>query len=74
MLGTDLLLFSCSVMSNSLATPLVGKIPWRRKWRPTPVLLPEKSHGWKSLVGYIVHGVAKELDVTEWLNHNSKDC
>ena len=25
--------------------PWVGKIPWRRKWQPTPVLLPGKSHG-----------------------------
>ena len=24
---------------------------WRRKWQPTPVLLPGKSHGWRSLVG-----------------------
>ena len=24
---------------------------WRRKWQPTPVLLPRKSHGWRSLVG-----------------------
>ena len=32
---------------------------WRRKWQPTPVLLSGKSHGWRSLVGYIVHGVAK---------------
>ena len=30
----------------------------RRRWHPTPVLLPGKSHGWRSLVGYI-HGVAK---------------
>ena len=30
----------------------VGKIPWRRKWQPTRVLLPGKSHGQKSLVGY----------------------
>jgi len=27
----------------------VGKIPWRRKCQPTPVLLPEKSHGERSL-------------------------
>ena len=27
--------------------PWVGKIPWRRKWQPTPVLLPGKSHGWR---------------------------
>ena len=30
----------------------VGKIPWRRKGQPTPVFLPEKSHGQRSLEGY----------------------
>jgi len=30
----------------------VGKIPWRRKWQSTPGLLPGKSHGQRSLVGY----------------------
>ena len=30
----------------------VGKIPWRRKWQPTPVFLPGESHGQRSLVGY----------------------
>ena len=30
----------------------VGKIPWRRKWQPTLVFLPGKSHGWRSLAGY----------------------
>ena len=30
----------------------VWKIPWRRKWQPTPVFLPGESHGQKSLVGY----------------------
>ena len=29
----------------------VRKIPWRRKWQPTPVFLPEKSHRQRSLVG-----------------------
>ena len=33
--------------------PWVRKTLWRRKWQPTPVLLPGKSNGWKSLVGYI---------------------
>ena len=28
-------------------------MPWRRKWQPTPVFLPGKSHGWSSLAGYI---------------------
>ena len=32
--------------------PWVGKIPWRRQWQPTPVLLPGKSHVRRSLVGY----------------------
>ena len=27
------------------------KIPWRRKWQPTPVLLPGKSHRQRSLAG-----------------------
>ena len=44
--------------------PCVRKIPWRRKWQPTPVFLPGKSHGQKSLVGYTVHRVAKESDMT----------
>ena len=32
--------------------PWVGNIPWRRKWRPTPILLSEKPHGQRSLAGY----------------------
>ena len=40
------------------------KIPRRRKWQPTPVFLPEKSHGQRSLVGYRQEGRA-ELDTTE---------
>ena len=32
---------------------------WRRKWQPTPVLLPRKSHGQRSLVQATLHGVAK---------------
>ena len=39
--------------------PWVGKIPWRRKWQPTLVLLPRKSYGWRSLVQATVHGVPK---------------
>ena len=43
--------------------PWVRKIPWRRKWQPTPVFLPRKSHGHRSLVGYSLWG-HKELDTT----------
>ena len=32
--------------------PWVRKIPWRRKWQPTPVFLPGESHRQRSLVGY----------------------
>ena len=32
--------------------PWIGKIPWRREWQPTPVFLPGKSHGQRSLMGY----------------------
>ena len=32
--------------------PWSVKIPWRRKWQPTPVFLPGKSHGQRSLVGH----------------------
>ena len=49
--------------------PWVGKIPWRRKWQPTPVFLPGKSHGQRSLVGYCPWG-RKESDTTERLHFN----
>ena len=38
---------------------ILGKIPWRRKRQPTPVFLPGKFQGQRSLAGIIVHGVAK---------------
>ena len=44
--------------------PWVRKIPWRRKWKPTPVFLPGKSHEQRSLVSYSPWG-QKELDTTE---------
>ena len=39
----------------------VGKIPWRRKWQPTPVSLPGESHGQRSLAGH-----SPESDMTEY--------
>ena len=39
--------------------PWVGKIPWRRKWQPTPLFLPGKSHGQKSLEGYSPRGLKR---------------
>ena len=47
---------------------------WRRQWHPTPVLLPEKSHGQRSLVGCSPWG-REESDTTEWLHfHFSLSC
>ena len=43
--------------------PWVRKIPWRRKWQPTPVFLPGESRGQRSLAGYSPWG-GKELDTT----------
>ena len=34
-------------------SPWVGKVPWRRKWQPTPVFLPGESHGQRRLDGWI---------------------
>ena len=45
--------------------PWVGKIHWRRKWQPTPVFLPEKSHRQRSLAGCSSKG-RKESDTTKW--------
>ena len=40
------------VMRETQVRSWVRKIPWRKKWQPTPVLLSGKFHGWRSLVGY----------------------
>ena len=47
---------------------------WRRQWHPTPVLLPGKSHRWRSLVGCSPWG-CEESDMTEQLPfHFSLSC
>ena len=52
--------------------PWVRKIPWRREWQPTPVFLPGKSHGRRSLAGYSPWG-CKESDMTERLTLTHPD-
>ena len=59
-----------STMRRPGFNPWVGKIPWRRKWQPTPVLLPGKFHGLRSRVGYSPCG-RKESDTTERLHFTS---
>ena len=57
---------------NSLS--VVSLAIQRRQWHPTPVLLPGKSHGWRSLVGCSPWG-RKESDTTERLHfHFSLSC
>ena len=53
-------------MRETWVRSLGQKIPWRRKWQPTPVLLPGKFHGPRSLVGYSPWD-HKESDTTERL-------
>ena len=41
----------CRRCKRSGFDPWVRKIPWRRKWQPTPAFLPRKSQGQSSLAG-----------------------
>src|SRR5574337_262454 len=43
--------FQCRRCKRVGFNPWVGKIPWRRKWQPTPVFLPGKFHEQRSLAG-----------------------
>ena len=54
--GSERVLLQCR---RPRFNPWVKKIPWRRDWLPTPVILPGESHGQSSLVGRIVHGVSE---------------
>ena len=49
--------------------PWVRKIPWRKKWKPTPVFLPGESHEQRSLVGYSPWGSQKVG--YDWAQHIS---
>ena len=53
---------TCLQCKRCRFNPWSKKIPWKRKWQPTPVFfLPRKFHGQRSLTGY---GVPKESDAT----------
>ena len=61
---------TCPYQGQSLQERFVRGTPfftWRRKWQPTPVFLPGKSHGLRIRVGYSPWG-CKELDTTEQLH------
>ena len=40
-------------------SPWFGKIPWKRKWLPTPIFLPREFHGLKSMVSHSPRGRKK---------------
>ena len=44
--------------------PWVGKIPWSRKWQPTPIFMPGKSHGQRSLEGYSPWGLKSHTQLS----------
>ena len=52
--------------------PWVGKIPWRRKWQPTPIFLPGEFRGQRSLVGYSPRGL-RDSDTTDQLSAHMVD-
>ena len=50
---------------NTGSIPGAGRFLQSRKWQPTPVFLPEESHGWRRLEGHSSWS-PKESDMTEW--------
>ena len=63
--------YKCKSHRSWRLHPWVRMIPWRRKWQPTPVFLPGKPHGQRSLAAYSPWG-CKELDTTEWLSCDTR--
>ena len=51
--------YQCRRHKSHGFNPWVGKISWRKAWKPTPVSLPGKSHGQRSLVGLQSIGLQK---------------
>ena len=51
-------------MQETQVRSLGWKIPWRRKWQPTPVFLPGELHGQRSFTGYSPWG-GRESDMTD---------
>ena len=64
-------LYKCSTWKNGCLT--IGKIPWRRKWQSTPVLLLQEAYGQRSLADCSPWD-PKESDTTQWLKHSNSHC
>ena len=52
-------------------TQVQSLVPWRRKWQPTPVLLPGKFPDRGSWHGVAIHGVAKSQTQQQLIQHNN---
>ena len=57
----------CRIYRRFRFNPWIGKISWKRKWQPTPVSLPGKSHGQRGLVSYSPWDDT-ESNTVEWLS------
>ena len=69
---------SLSILVSSVSMPSSGIAESygstrRMQWQPTPILLPGKSHGWRSLVGCSPWG-REELDTTKRLHFHLLSC
>ena len=61
----------CRRQKRHRFNPWVWKMPWRRKWQPTPVFLPGESHRQRSLAGHSPRG-HKEWDRLKQLSTRDK--
>ena len=67
--GSDSKESSCNFRRPGF-NPWVGKSPWRREWQPNPGLLPEESHGQRSLAA-IVLGISKsQTQLSDWTTND----
>ena len=53
---------------------LFTSMHWRRRWQPTPVFLPGKFHGWRSLVSYSPWGLEESHQTERLQFHISLSC
>ena len=60
---------SASYTGDPDSIPGLGKIPWRKKWQPTPIFLPGEFHGHRSLLGYSLWSCKESLQLTHTGTH-----
>ena len=58
-------------MQETWFYPWFKKMPWRRKWQPTPIFLPGEFYGQRSRAGYSPWG-CRESDMTGLNNNNTQ--